>query len=754
MAPPPALLLAISANGPAAALVRGLNRTWLPTAQVSVVGATVTPNQSQSLPREIFASCWGVVLLLCDTYAEYTSLTAAHIARVDRARSKARPVPDVMELESTFAATKGAWTRSAKKGACNSAYSRLLLAAHGWGRDKFAYAPRHGQIVPVMMLHLPRHKKYIFAHAQIVLSHLENGIGEHSPDYACCPAYGRSNQQSGVAATAPSSSDVATCRNRRLWRGESPRELQQRLTNSRAFSGSALVAAFPGGPAAAAARKLNNSYLFSLVYVQSILFGHRTQFVSSPMNIFARHWSAVVILCDDYFDLGFSLETVARNPKKGSSRPFWFHRTRMTKYPAELRSNVVQDPLAFPRFANGLTPAPSRCNEAFFHALMAARGLQSKGPILLAHVGLDLHKAGPRELELAREVRHVIMNALSFYIMYGESALREVQTAESRALAPSRAPSEVIDEMQSGPCAAIGSVGASVEALTVVTREAERDFLLRDAVGASYPGCLVNVGQGRRFRGWMSRIEMLRDYLELSVQGNASPDRLVVVMDGTDFVWGGCSQEDFLARYADIANRSKRAVVFGAELACQDRVDCSVAPQVPGWAQTMTKIPDLPGGFWRERTQCFATGGDWCDIEPAMRHLNSGFMVGPAAALKDLFSMALDDFTVVGQRDQGVFVKLFDTQEVITLDYGSSLVLNIDGVRMDQVNIRGSDIFGPLSASAPLCFLHAQGGAKRHLHKFILPSLRRGSGDTASRLRKWRSEGMTTQRSDNTHHTD
>ena len=159
------------------------------------------------------------------------------------------------------------------------------------------------------------------------------------------------------------------------------------------------------------------------------------------------------------------------------------------------------------------------------------------------------------------------------------------------------------------------------------------------------------------YKGWFTKPRVLHAWLDKHAA--TLGDRLVVFIDGSDVMWGGC--DTFEREYARIAARHAAAttaaaaaaattfasasasgppIVFSAELGCDYHVPtppgCAAIPAPPAWAATTPLHADL--GRWHN---CAAPGAAPCTEPPSYRFLNSGAFAGTAAALHRMLAAVL-----------------------------------------------------------------------------------------------------------------
>jgi len=270
-----------------------------------------------------------------------------------------------------------------------------------------------------------------------------------------------------------------------------------------------------------------------------------------------------------------------------------------------------------------------------------------------------------------------------------------------------------------------------VHSLTLLTAETRGKSLL-ECVGdfaAGFAVPVINVGLGKDWYSFKTKVEMLRDYvsgLKLSreAQGKSNKDHFVAFFDGKDVFWGGCSPADFMAAYHRIVDASGARIVFGAEIVCGEQ-DCNRVPPVPRWAHDLAGGRDLEGGFWDLYNEgCHGTWSDECAARrdcgfaapcaepPAVKFLNSGFFMGPVDEVAAMMEWSLanyDNTSVYG--DQSVFSKWWELHpDKLTLDYLGELSLQLSDLDWSLLTAdRRTGIVWNTGFDRVQCLIHGNG---------------------------------------------
>lgn len=254
---------------------------------------------------------------------------------------------------------------------------------------------------------------------------------------------------------------------------------------------------------------------------------------------------------------------------------------------------------------------------------------------------------------------------------------------------------------------------------------------------------------------------VFQDYLDAHMD---TPDKVVIMVDGGDVVFGGCDPKKFREYYEKVVNASGGAkLVLGAEMGCypeNEWHDCfdlihnqepfestrqSVLKEfgftvrkpdkakavirlnaVNSWVpQPTTPTPSPPGDdMYGNQTICHVGHyhPTWCSQPPRYQFANYGFAMGPVREIKKL----VDEVNMRQEQkpmtiDQGVVVQYHRKHpDLVTLDYSGSLMLSMHNFEGDvngripewlTMNQEQKNVFNQRSGRVA-CFLHGNGRAK------------------------------------------
>jgi hypothetical protein len=278
---------------------------------------------------------------------------------------------------------------------------------------------------------------------------------------------------------------------------------------------------------------------------------------------------------------------------------------------------------------------------------------------------------------------------------------------------PSNAPPQEAKDSAGLPLSAdFGDVlwrGTPVRVVTVDTRGPTVTSLAHHDECNCPKTYVRNAGHGKTWNGWRTKLESFLGDLQrepanadtgAEVGAEVSRDQIVVLLD-TDVIYGGCEMEEFLARYRDIVKASGASVVAGAEFNCYapPAGDCSAYPEehrqaildaVHSSAEKMQSLVNASEKAWPKKGKYCEIAGAPCVQRETVpltgpKFLNAGFMVGPEEQLARVLRRAIALFDDSFTDDQAALsTVMLESPDLLTLDYGTTLVSNLYGVSMDR----------------------------------------------------------------------
>lgn len=294
---------------------------------------------------------------------------------------------------------------------------------------------------------------------------------------------------------------------------------------------------------------------------------------------------------------------------------------------------------------------------------------------------------------------------------------RQVDAIEQQNAQHAQALLQLALEAACTPPAQGAAVAAGVQVISVETR-LPGDFMMLGVAGRP----VLNVGAGMAWTSWMLKPQLFRRHLgALALQ---HPDKLVILADGMDVINGGCSEEQMLGTYRAIVGASGgAAVVFGAEhccfpwhRSCKQYQSFTARRSAVLGAFGMNASYEMFADCRRCRDFNNPSLDAFCSNPPAYAHLNSGFLMGPAASVLTVVALWLAKYSVKTDTDQfHARNALFERPDLVTLDYVGGLVLNIgdfaEAALGDVLEFKAGRMFNRVTRQ-PQCFVHGSGRGK------------------------------------------
>lgn len=205
------------------------------------------------------------------------------------------------------------------------------------------------------------------------------------------------------------------------------------------------------------------------------------------------------------------------------------------------------------------------------------------------------------------------------------------------------------------------------------------------------------------------------------------PEKLVVLVENGDVVFGGCSGEQMRTYYEAIRDASG-----GAKVVASAEVSPYPSDMMPYYNRTfradleerMSKVSralDVKENWAADYADCRDPLGGPCDSPPTYRFMNYGFVMGPAHALEKFVTEVYQAGGFDQMAAQTYFLK---HPEEVTLDYTGNLALSLHNIAEDDES--------PLSIKKPLfgkkhlvnkvtgqtqCFVHGNGNSESFVRR-------------------------------------
>jgi hypothetical protein len=274
-------------------------------------------------------------------------------------------------------------------------------------------------------------------------------------------------------------------------------------------------------------------------------------------------------------------------------------------------------------------------------------------------------------------------------------------------------------------------LSAETPPLLLVAMAPGRPLILRDdpALRPSWLSTPVNLAPANIHKlPIIAKVGLLASWLEQHPEVPAG--RLLVFIDG-DVVWGGCT--DVEERFFSLERRVGASVYFSAEFGCGGHANCSAVPPPPPWALRDPQHAALQP--WSDCGPKSNGGFAPCASPPTLRYLNSGGIIGRAAAVRRLVRTvnaypaerkmvpigllrggAGDDQMAYTSHwlEEMAAARAAGSRPSVALDYGARIFMTLPHFKSSAV--RRAPPTGQLEAAwrpnEPLCFLHPAGNKK------------------------------------------
>eukprot|EP00929_Paragymnodinium_shiwhaense_P000181 TRINITY_DN100425_c0_g1_i1.p1 TRINITY_DN100425_c0_g1~~TRINITY_DN100425_c0_g1_i1.p1 ORF type:complete len:354 (+),score=54.32 TRINITY_DN100425_c0_g1_i1:108-1169(+) len=248
---------------------------------------------------------------------------------------------------------------------------------------------------------------------------------------------------------------------------------------------------------------------------------------------------------------------------------------------------------------------------------------------------------------------------------------------------------------------------------TVDTRSPE-DFI--DAYG--HGGWkFVNIGKGKPWAGRSTKIK----YYDMWLQEQPDTTSIVMLSD-IDVVAGGCSKDEVCRRYHRVVAASGGPkVIFSAEMGLYPRTTPAVKHNYSMLFGRLTSSLGklgLPENIYGAKAHCRLTKVGPCSDPPVYQFLNSGFVIGPVAELRQAIASIRRIPTGRGNHDQwSATAYYFYRPDMVALDYAGLVAMSLHNLNLSQVLRFEEERTVNLALGHTQCFMHFNGIALKGLVK-------------------------------------
>lgn len=269
-----------------------------------------------------------------------------------------------------------------------------------------------------------------------------------------------------------------------------------------------------------------------------------------------------------------------------------------------------------------------------------------------------------------------------------------------------RAHSDYVGWRQQEPRSLSNLTEGNVVFITVETRDNETDHVLPGPLGWSWT--VQNLGAGQTWNGFISKVQYVQAFVE-----TLPDDQLVAFVDGGDVMYAGCGMDFFQQRYKEVSAALGAPIVFSVEMACYEAPSdelCHKSDKHPKRKQILHQIlhlnPRVLNAWNRGDSDCHPP------LCGRLSYLNSGFYMGPAKDLREMYKLMIAASAHTYTGDQGwAWVVWRDHPELVGIDYTASLASSLYDFRPDIYEFQDFQ-WRNTRTHEPLCFFHGNGRNK------------------------------------------
>lgn len=256
----------------------------------------------------------------------------------------------------------------------------------------------------------------------------------------------------------------------------------------------------------------------------------------------------------------------------------------------------------------------------------------------------------------------------------------------------------------------------------------------------------TNLGAGKKWDGWRTKILMYQDWLEAKV--HREPDKIVILLDSGDVLFGGCTDDELRSMYdATVSVSGGAPVVMGAELYLWPFTLVLLEKYATRSLQTRREavqqvlgLDDNSYGRYANVTLCSEfPRSSRCSTPNAYQFLNAGFIMGPVKAIHKVLAGMLDTRdtwsgmspawwkakhnVTDGWDDQGAAAEwMLSHADDVTLDYTGALSIQLskmkDPLRNKVLFLKDGVVRNRVTGRVQ-CFVHGNGLSEEDLPQLL-----------------------------------
>jgi len=262
----------------------------------------------------------------------------------------------------------------------------------------------------------------------------------------------------------------------------------------------------------------------------------------------------------------------------------------------------------------------------------------------------------------------------------------------------------------------VGNASTGGIPIVTVNTDEPASYPMPGVPGKSY----INFGVDFTWAGWDGRAKRYADGLRDQFKNDIH--QIVIVADGGDILFGGCSDSELLQYYHAVVEASNGSkVVFGAQIREYPKVQApfnhyndSKFRRRARAVQSAFGLDDKPYIKFINKSSCNMSFNPYSVHED---RLNAGFVIGPVGMVADMWEglLALPDEETMPKpnyfNDQLAAANyMFHNADDITLDYSTRITVQLGGAWnvKDMLEIRDGKLYNTVTGKVQ-CFVHGNG---------------------------------------------
>jgi len=229
---------------------------------------------------------------------------------------------------------------------------------------------------------------------------------------------------------------------------------------------------------------------------------------------------------------------------------------------------------------------------------------------------------------------------------------------------------------------------------------------------------MVNPAGSTTVWGWQ-RMRYLAVKAWMNYWSTRNSDKLIVLHASGEVLYAGCDETTIANKYNQIitASGGTQKVVLAAEMSPWPIELGWRYDQTAGLGTTRSALLSVVGvdeSFASTYADCTNATVGYCTTPPKYQFANSGFIMGPAADVAEMFT---DFYYWSGSENNLVNEYFLHNTDQVALDYAGTLVLSLNNMKLDAnipVTVQsasGTKSFQSLITGTSVCFVHGNGNS-------------------------------------------